>query len=132
MDRRAASRYDCPVTAEIIDGKAIAKQVRTEVAERARLLRENSDVTPGLALVLAGDSASSLSYVRSKGTTAEEAGLFSEMIHLPQDTPEDEIIAAFTRVRGDLSRLGALFVTPSGKRIEKMTGMITPWDVLAR
>ncbi len=45
---------------------------------------------------------------------------------------EDEIIAAFTKVGSDLTRVGALFVTPSGKPTEPITGMITPWDVLAR
>ena len=45
---------------------------------------------------------------------------------------EDEIITTFTKVRGDLTRVGAIFVTPSGKPIESITGMITPWDVLAR
>ena len=45
---------------------------------------------------------------------------------------DDEIIAAFTKVGGDLTRVGALFVTPSGKPTESITGMITPWDVLAR
>ena len=45
---------------------------------------------------------------------------------------EDEIIAVFTKIGGDLTRVGAVFVTPSGKPTEPITGMITPWDVLAR
>ena len=112
MDWRAASRYDCPVAAEIIDGKAIAEQVRTEVAERSRLLREDHGVTPGLALVLAGENASSLSYVRSKGGKAEEAGLFSEMIHLPEDTTQDKIIARIAALNADPRFHGILVQLP--------------------
>lgn len=45
---------------------------------------------------------------------------------------EDDLIAEFTSVAGPLTRVGALFVTPSGKISEPITGMITPWDVLGR
>lgn len=44
---------------------------------------------------------------------------------------EDDLIAEFTTVAGSFTRVGALFVTPSGKRSEPITGMVTPWDVLA-
>jgi len=119
VDCGAASRYDCPVPAEIIDGKAIAEQVRAEVAERARRLREDHGVTPGLALVLAGDNASSLSYVRSKGGKAEEAGLFSEMIHLPEDTPQDEIIARIAALNADARFHGILVQLPLPKQMQE-------------
>ena len=46
--------------------------------------------------------------------------------------PENKIIAAFAGLRTNLTRVGALFVTPSGKSAEPITGMTTPWDVLAR
>lgn len=97
--------------AQIIDGKAIAEQVRTEVAERAANLKERG-VTPGIALVLVGDNASSLSYVRSKGTKAEEAGLFSEFIQLPKDTSESEIIAKVQALNADERFHGILVQLP--------------------
>jgi methylenetetrahydrofolate dehydrogenase (NADP+)/methenyltetrahydrofolate cyclohydrolase len=100
------------VPAEIIDGKAIAEQVRAEVAGRAKRLRDEHGVTPGLALVLAGDNPSSLSYVRSKGTTAEEAGLLSEMVHLPADTPEEELVARLRELNADPRFHGILVQLP--------------------
>ena len=105
-----------------------SEQVRAEVAERSRLLRENHGVTPGLALVLAGDNASSLSYVRSKGTTAEEAGLLSEMIHLPEDTPEDEIIARVAALNADARFHGILVQLPLPKQMREdaVTAAIDP------
>src|SRR3972149_9792171 len=78
--------------AHIIDGKAIAAEVREEAARRARRLNERG-VKPGLALVLAGENLSSLSYVRSKGDAAEQAGIYSEMFHLPQDTDQPSLIS---------------------------------------
>ncbi len=119
MDWRAESRYDWPVPAEIIDGKAIAEQVRAEVAERATRLRDDRGVTPGLALVLAGDDASSLSYVRSKGSTAEEAGLTSEMVHLPAETPQEEIIARVAALNADARFHGILVQLPLPKQMRE-------------
>jgi methylenetetrahydrofolate dehydrogenase (NADP+)/methenyltetrahydrofolate cyclohydrolase len=78
--------------AQIIDGRAIAAEVRAEVAERARKLAARG-VTPGLALVLVGENPSSISYVRSKGDAAEEAGIFSETFHLAESVTQDELIS---------------------------------------
>lgn len=105
--------------AEIIDGKAIAEQVRAEVAERAKRLKQDSGVTPGLALVLAGDNPSSLSYVRSKGNTAEEAGLYSEMFHLPEDTPEERLIEQVRALNADPKFHGILVQLPLPKQMRE-------------
>ncbi|HEY5640062.1 MAG TPA: tetrahydrofolate dehydrogenase/cyclohydrolase catalytic domain-containing protein [Dehalococcoidia bacterium] len=105
--------------AEIIDGKAIAERVRAEVAGRAKRLRDEHGVTPGLALVLAGDNASSLSYVRSKGDKAEEAGLLSEMIHLPHDTPQDEIIGRIAALNADERFHGILVQLPLPEHMQE-------------
>ncbi|HUF53329.1 MAG TPA: tetrahydrofolate dehydrogenase/cyclohydrolase catalytic domain-containing protein [Dehalococcoidia bacterium] len=114
--------------AEIIDGKAIAEQVRSGVADRARRLREETGVTPGLALVLAGDNPSSLSYVRSKGTTAEEAGMYSEMFHLPEDTSEGRLVAQVRELNAD-PRFHAVLVQlplPKQMREDAVTAAIDP------
>jgi len=79
--------------AAVIDGKAIAEEVRADVARRVQRLQQERGITPGLAFVLVGDNPSSLSYVRSKGSAAEEAGLFSEMFRLPESTTQAELIA---------------------------------------
>ena len=78
------------MTPEIIDGKAIASQVRDEAAQRAAALRAKG-ITPGLALVIVGENPSSLSYVRSKGDAAEQAGLYSDMFQF-QETVDQEVV----------------------------------------
>lgn len=121
-------RYDRGVMGgKIIDGKAIAAEVRAEVAERAKALLAKG-VTPGLALVLVGDNASSLSYVKSKGTTAEEAGLYSEFVHLPESTPEADVIAKVRALNED-ARIHGILVQlplPDGVSENKVIASIDP------
>jgi methylenetetrahydrofolate dehydrogenase (NADP+)/methenyltetrahydrofolate cyclohydrolase len=101
--RPAAFRYDRapqetaqefrPMGAQLLDGKAIAadlrEQVRAQVAERvARGQRR-----PGLAVVLVGGNPASQVYVRNKRSACEAAGLYSEMHALPEDTSEGALLA---------------------------------------
>jgi len=107
------------VPAQIIDGRAIAEQVRAEVANRAQRLKSERGVAPGLALVLAGDNPSSLSYVRSKGTTAEDAGLLSEMFHLPEDTLEERLVEKVQALNGDPRFHGILVQLPLPRQMRE-------------
>jgi methylenetetrahydrofolate dehydrogenase (NADP+)/methenyltetrahydrofolate cyclohydrolase len=104
--------------AQIIDGKSIAEQVRAEVSDRARRLQERG-ITPGIALLLVGDDPSSLSYVRSKGTKAEEAGLFSEFIQLPEDTSEANVIARVQALNADARFHGILVQLPLPRQVSE-------------
>jgi methylenetetrahydrofolate dehydrogenase (NADP+)/methenyltetrahydrofolate cyclohydrolase len=89
-----------PMTARIIDGRAIAEEVRAEVAMRARALNERG-VTPGLALIIVGENPSSLSYVRSKGDAAEQAGIYSETFHLSESISQRELISRIIDIDED-------------------------------
>jgi methylenetetrahydrofolate dehydrogenase (NADP+) / methenyltetrahydrofolate cyclohydrolase len=71
--------------ARIIDGKAIAAQLRQQVAEAAAELRSRHGITPGLAAVLVGEDPASQVYVRSKARACEAAGIASFVHHLPAD-----------------------------------------------
>jgi len=86
--------------AQIIDGRAIAAQIRAETARRAAALKARG-VTPGLAFVLVGQNPSSLSYVRSKGDAAEQAGIYSETIHLPEEIDRQTLIARILELNQD-------------------------------
>ena len=96
------------MSAQIIDGKATAAQVRAEVAKRARKLSQRG-VTPGLAFFLVGEEPSSISYVRSKGDAAEEAGIFSETFHLSDSISQDQLVSHILDVDED-PRFHALLV----------------------
>ena len=107
------------MTAQIIDGKAIGAQVRAEIAERARKLKDERGITPGLALVLVGDNPSSLSYVRSKGDTAEQAGLYSDLFHFPESTDETRIISHIQDLNADPRFHGILVQLPLPKHMRE-------------
>jgi methylenetetrahydrofolate dehydrogenase (NADP+)/methenyltetrahydrofolate cyclohydrolase len=106
------------ISTEIIDGKAIAEEVRAEVKERADRLHERG-VIPGLALVLVGDNPSSLSYVRSKGDSAEQAGIFSDMFHLPETTDEETLISRIMEINREPRFHGILVQLPLPKQLRE-------------
>ena len=80
------------MTARILDGKAVAGQIRTEVADRVRALSERG-VTPGLAAVLVGDDQASRIYVGSKHKACADVGIRSEQVDMPVYVTEGELHA---------------------------------------
>jgi methylenetetrahydrofolate dehydrogenase (NADP+)/methenyltetrahydrofolate cyclohydrolase len=88
------------VTANLIDGAAIAAEIRLEVAARVAALRSRG-IVPGLAAILVGEDPGSISYVTSKAKDAEEAGIFAETFRLPAGTPQEELLALVARLNAD-------------------------------
>ena len=86
--------------AELIDGRAIAKKVRADVAERAKKLVARG-VTPGLAVVLVGDDPASAVYTSAKAKAAEEAGMYSLNLRLPADTSQAELLSRVDALNAD-------------------------------
>jgi methylenetetrahydrofolate dehydrogenase (NADP+)/methenyltetrahydrofolate cyclohydrolase len=111
------------VTAIDIDGRAIASQVREEVSERARRLKSERGITPGLALVLVGDNPSSLSYVRSKGDTAEQAGLYSDMFHFPESCSQERVLSHVLDLNSDDRFSGILVQLPLPSQVSESAVM---------
>lgn len=99
------------MSARIIDGKAIAAQVRAEVAERAERLTERG-ARPGLAAVLVGDHPASRIYVGMKQKACAEAGIHSERVDLPADTSEEEVLAQVERLNQDPKISGIIVQLP--------------------
>jgi methylenetetrahydrofolate dehydrogenase (NADP+)/methenyltetrahydrofolate cyclohydrolase len=106
--------------AELIDGRAIAKKVRAEVAERAKKLGERG-VQPGLAVVLVGDDPASAIYVSSKGKATEEAGMYSLTIRLDADTSQQELLERVDALNADPRIHGILVQMPLPKQIDPDT-----------
>jgi methylenetetrahydrofolate dehydrogenase (NADP+)/methenyltetrahydrofolate cyclohydrolase len=103
--------------AELIDGTAVAKIVRAEVARDAELLRARG-VTPGLTVVLVGDDPASAVYVRSKEKACIEAGMKGETIRLDAATPQAELLALIDRLNADPTVHGILVQMPVPKHID--------------
>jgi methylenetetrahydrofolate dehydrogenase (NADP+)/methenyltetrahydrofolate cyclohydrolase len=95
--------------AALIDGKAIAEQIKQEVRMGAGELQRERGITPGLAFILVGDNPSSQSYVRSKGKACAELGFYSVTEQLPPDTPEETLLRLIQTFNDD-SRIHGILV----------------------
>ncbi len=96
----------------VIDGKAVARQVREEVRAGVERLRNDHGVTPGLGVVLVGDDPASRIYVRNKEKACAEAGIRSVEHLLPATVPEHELIALIGRLNEDPAIHGILVQLP--------------------
>lgn len=105
------------MTAKIIDGKAFAEKVRSEVAKHVARLKEEQGITPGLAVVLVGEDPASEVYVRSKGKATVEAGMHSFEHRLPAGTSEAELLALIGRLNADPAVNGILVQLPLPKHL---------------
>jgi methylenetetrahydrofolate dehydrogenase (NADP+)/methenyltetrahydrofolate cyclohydrolase len=99
------------VTAQILDGKAIAARLRDEVAGRARALRDRG-VAPCLAVVLVGDDPASAVYVRSKTRAAREVGVEPRDYKLPASTSQADLLALIETLNRDATVDGILIQLP--------------------
>ena len=97
--------------AELIDGVAIGGALRRELQPEIAALAAQG-VTPGLAVVLVGDNPASQVYVRMKGKACAEAGIHHEILRLPAETPESELLALVDRLNGDPKIHGILVQLP--------------------
>jgi methylenetetrahydrofolate dehydrogenase (NADP+)/methenyltetrahydrofolate cyclohydrolase len=105
------------MTAQIIDGKAIAAEMTAESALRATRLR-NGGIVPGLAVVIVGDDPASHVYVRNKARACERAGLQSWVHTFPAQTAQAELVAFVRRLNGDVGVHGILVQLPLPKAID--------------
>jgi len=105
------------MSAEIIDGKAVAASVREKVAQAVASLKEKHGVQPALAVVLVGEDPASQVYVRNKGVATEKSGMRSIEHKLPETTSEDEVVALVRKLNDDDTVDGILVQLPLPKHI---------------
>ncbi|PZR00549.1 MAG: bifunctional methylenetetrahydrofolate dehydrogenase/methenyltetrahydrofolate cyclohydrolase FolD [Cereibacter sphaeroides] len=106
------------MTAKVIDGKAFATDVRARVAKHVARLKEESGLTPGLAVVLVGEDPASQVYVRNKGTQTVEVGMKSFEHKLSADTSEADLLALIARLNADPAVHGILVQLPLPKHLD--------------
>ena len=107
------------MAAQLIDGTAIASEIRAEVARDTAALKAKG-VTPGLAAIIVGDNAGSISYVAMKTAACAEAGIFSETFRLPASTTQDELVALVNRINADARFHAILPQLPRPRPIDEL------------
>lgn len=112
----------------IIDGKAVAADVRATIAKKVDALKSAHGIQPGLAVVLVGEDPASQVYVRNKGKQTTEVGMKSVEHKLSADTPEADLLALVQSLNDDKSINGILVQLPLPKHInaEKVLNAIDP------
>src|SRR5688500_18697030 len=106
------------MTAQIIDGKKVAADVRGEVAREAKVLADR-DITPGLATVLVGDDPASAVYVRNKQKACAEVGIAVWDHPLPASTPQADLLALLKDLNADERVSGILVQLPLPEHIDE-------------
>jgi methylenetetrahydrofolate dehydrogenase (NADP+)/methenyltetrahydrofolate cyclohydrolase len=106
------------MTATVIDGKAIAAALRGKVATEVKRLTAEHGLTPGLAVVLAGNNPASESYVGSKAKATKEAGMNSFDHRLPDTVGEAELLVLVNKLNADPAVHGILVQLPLPKQID--------------
>jgi methylenetetrahydrofolate dehydrogenase (NADP+) / methenyltetrahydrofolate cyclohydrolase len=106
------------MSAKIIDGKAIANELRGRIAIETKLLAEKLGRMPGLAAVLVGDNPASEVYVRNKARSTVDLGMASFEYKLPATTSETELLELVLTLGGDLKVDGILVQLPLPKQID--------------
>ena len=105
------------MTAKIIDGKALAKKIRSQVAEKVAERKAAGKRAPGLAVVLVGSDPASQIYVRNKRKACEECGFVSKSYDLPAETSEKEVLDLIDQLNADDTIDGILVQLPVPKQI---------------
>lgn len=115
------------MTAQLIDGNALAKQVRTEVAQRAAALTARGR-RPGLAVILVGDDPASQVYVKHKVNDCETSGVRSVLEKYDASLPEADLLARIAALNADATIHGILVQMPLPKHIDpqKVIEAISP------
>ncbi|MFC5403936.1 bifunctional methylenetetrahydrofolate dehydrogenase/methenyltetrahydrofolate cyclohydrolase FolD [Cohnella soli] len=106
------------MSAQIIYGKQISDSIREELrAEADRLKAEG--VTPGLVVIIVGEDPASQVYVRNKAKACEDLGYYSEVVRLPADTTQADLLTLIERYNADDAVHGILVQLPLPKHIEE-------------
>jgi len=107
------------VTAQIIDGKAVAAEIRDEIKAGTDKLIAEKGVTPGLVTILVGENPASVSYVTAKQKTSKELGFHSVQDSQPEDITEEALLALVAKYNKDPKIHGILVQLPLPKHINE-------------
>ncbi|HIN36001.1 MAG TPA: bifunctional methylenetetrahydrofolate dehydrogenase/methenyltetrahydrofolate cyclohydrolase FolD [Dehalococcoidia bacterium] len=107
------------MTANILDGKALAEEIRGEVATGVAEMQQKHGVTPGLAAVLVGDDPASVIYVRNKRRACDEVGMVSDTFLMPADSTNEQVLARVQALNDDPRFHGILVQLPMPLQIDE-------------
>lgn len=108
------------MSAQILDGAALAKQIRADIAAQVERLKSERGITPRLSVVLVGDDPASVTYTRMKKKACEAAGMISDLIELPADSTQEAVKDVIKRLNDDRTVHGILVQHPVPKHLDEL------------
>lgn len=105
--------------ATVLDGKALAKSIESELSARVETLKQKTGRTPILATILVGDDPASATYVRMKGNACQRVGMDSMRVEMPKDTTTDELLAKIDELNANPDVHGILLQHPVPAQIDE-------------
>lgn len=103
----------------ILDGKKISNQIKDEIAAEVAIMKKNGEKVPHLAAVLVGNDGASLTYVGSKVRSCKKIGFESTLIHLPEDSSEEDLLAQVAKLNDNKDIDGYIVQLPLPKHIDE-------------
>jgi methylenetetrahydrofolate dehydrogenase (NADP+)/methenyltetrahydrofolate cyclohydrolase len=107
------------VKGKLIDGVALAQEIKNEIASQVNDLNSNHNMIPGLAAILVGEDPASQIYVNNKGKAASQVGMTSKVFKLPNDTSEKDLITLIECLNNDSTFHGILVQLPLPSKINE-------------
>ncbi len=107
------------MSAQILDGKKISEEIKSEIKNKTLHLKTQKGITPGLAFILVGDNPASQSYVKMKNKACDEVGFYSITEKLPAETSEEFLLELINKFNLDKSIHGILVQLPLPKHIDE-------------
>jgi methylenetetrahydrofolate dehydrogenase (NADP+)/methenyltetrahydrofolate cyclohydrolase len=108
------------MSAQILDGKALAKKTESELASRVAALKAaNNGATPKLATILVGDDPASATYVKMKGNACERIGMQSVKVEMPASTTTEELLEKIAELNSDENVHGILLQHPVPEQVDE-------------
>ncbi len=104
---------------KILDGKKVSNQIKEEITVEVAKMKQQGEKVPHLAAVLVGNDGASLTYVGSKVRSCKKIGFESTLIHLPEETTEEELLKQVDQLNNDPNIDGYIVQLPLPKHIDE-------------
>lgn len=106
--------------AKILDGSAVAKEIRAELAQKVETLKSEKGITPRLSVILVGSDPASVTYTRMKKRACEGAGMLSDLFELPENSTQEEVKDLIKKLNDDRSIHGILVQHPVPSHLDEL------------
>lgn len=105
--------------AKLIDGKLVSSKIRLEISQETAEFIQKTGIQPHLVVIIVGNDAASMTYVKNKKKACEDVGFKSTVIELPEETTEVELLEQIKELNEDLTVHGILVQLPLPKHIDE-------------